>query len=290
MTEGISGEGITLACSTLFFKDKPLIEALIGISQTGISLIEIMWESGHGKSPLWENSASELVRVLERLGLRVNSIHAPYTVSSEGHDSNRQRQAWQSAVTEAVTAAAQVGADYIVLHPNVFGEIVPDPFRLTALRKSIGIYRNICEEAMRIGVRVAIENVASKPVRRPGFFIDEIMQILDAVGTENAGICFDISHSVANGHDPVGELGRLDSRTLYALHCSDNRFELKRDCHLIPGEGNIDWQALIDRLHEMGFRGPMVLELTREEKAPDAIHRAADFLSAFPSILPIRRM
>ena len=53
-----------------------------------------------------------------------------------------------------------------------------------------------------------------------------------------------------------------------SLHIQDN--DGTGDGHLIPGDGNIDWDAFVDALHAVGYLGDCVMEAHHQSLvAPD---------------------
>ena len=54
---------------------------------------------------------------------------------------------------------------------------------------------------------------------------------------------------------------------LYAVHIHDNNGDA--DSHRIPGEGNIDWNCVMDMLAGSAYEGPLLLELVCNEKNED---------------------
>ena len=71
------------------------------------------------------------------------------------------------------------------------------------------------------------------------------------------GWCFDTGHANCFGIRP--EILAECAVVPQSLHMQDNQGD-GWDAHLIPGEGTIDWDALIRTLREIGYAGDCVLE------------------------------
>jgi sugar phosphate isomerase/epimerase len=92
---------------------------------------------------------------------------------------------------------------------------------------------------------------------------ERIAEFKTAAQIANIGICYDTGH---------GEMeGSAD-----AIHLNDSKGD--NDDHLWPFEGKRDWPALIERLVQTSFNGPLVLEASddRFERATSAQSRLRD--------------
>lgn len=86
-------------------------------------------------------------------------------------------------------------------------------------------------------------------------------------GENRIGICLDVGHANVQGRDlqdSIRQLGKL----LIATHISDNRGIY--DEHLIPGEGNIDWQKVIDSLKGIEYSHNFTFEIAPVDELNEA--------------------
>ena len=64
-----------------------------------------------------------------------------------------------------------------------------------------------------------------------------------------------------------------DLYTAESMHIQDNHG--KRDEHLLPGDGTIDWKAFLNILNNIGYQGDLVLEAHHQtQDAPDEERKA----------------
>ena len=63
---------------------------------------------------------------------------------------------------------------------------------------------------------------------------------------DHVGICFDVGHSNANVPDPVEEI-RAAGENIFCVHIQDNDGK-GEDQHLVPGEGTVNWPAVLAAL------------------------------------------
>ncbi len=123
-------------------------------------------------------------------------------------------------------------------------------------------------------VTVLLETMAGKGSEIGGKF-EELRAILDAVGSEDVGVCLDTCHVYDGGYDIVhdldGVLAEFDRvvgiRRLKALHLNDskNPFASHKDRHACLGEGSLGldtFRAIVN--HPLLRDKPMILETPNE--------------------------
>ena len=123
-------------------------------------------------------------------------------------------------------------------------------------------------------VTVLLETMAGKGSEIGGKF-EEIRAILDAVGSDNVGVCLDSCHVYDGGYDIVGDLDGVLAEfdrcigldRLKALHLNDskNPFSSHKDRHELLGEGSLGLETFRAMVQHPKLRGlPMILETPNE--------------------------
>lgn len=123
-------------------------------------------------------------------------------------------------------------------------------------------------------VTVLLETMAGKGSEIGGTF-RELRSIIDAVGSENLGVCLDTCHVFDGGYDIVSDLdGVLDEfdriiglDRLRALHLNDskNPFGSHKDRHACLGEGSLGLETFRAIVNHPKLKGkPMILETPNE--------------------------
>ena len=123
-------------------------------------------------------------------------------------------------------------------------------------------------------VTVLLETMAGKGSEIGGRF-EELKAIIDAVGSENLGVCLDTCHVYDGGYDIVRDLdgvlaefdGVIGLDKLKALHLNDSKniFGSHKDRHECLGEGNLGletFRAIVN--HPLLKDKPMILETPNE--------------------------
>jgi sugar phosphate isomerase/epimerase len=72
------------------------------------------------------------------------------------------------------------------------------------------------------------------------------------------GICLDTGHAHL-GEDLPAVVHKLSGH-LWMVHASDNHRQY--DDHLPPGDGKINWAALLSHLNDLRFNGTFIMEIS----------------------------
>ena len=98
-----------------------------------------------------------------------------------------------------------------------------------------------------LNVKVAFENTKIK-----GY----LEYVLENIKDENVGICFDAGHYHVHFNDEFNFEFFKDR--IFAVHLHDN--DKSDDLHLLPYDGTINWQDVMNKLKENNYKGPITLE------------------------------
>lgn len=123
-------------------------------------------------------------------------------------------------------------------------------------------------------VTVLLETMAGKGSEIGGRF-EELKDILDAVGSENVGVCLDTCHVYDGGYDIVNDLDGVLAEfdrvigldRLHALHLNDskNPFASHKDRHECLGKGSLGLETFRQIVNHPHLKDkPMILETPNE--------------------------
>ena len=123
-------------------------------------------------------------------------------------------------------------------------------------------------------VTVLLESMAGKGSEVGGSF-EQLRQIIDAVGSDQVGVCLDSCHIWDGGYDIVnnldGVLAEFDRvvglHRLKAIHVNDSKNPLgaRKDRHACLGEGNLGLTTFEKIVNHPALAGlPMILETPNE--------------------------
>ena len=231
----------------------------------------------------WERTVERLADEAARLGVRVAQMHAPFNgnLFIRGHQPDEEYlKLFRVMSLRTVKAAAVLGAPWVVVHP-LTDTVNTEYDNEIQKRTNIEFYSFMLEAAKRVGVGLAFENMAEfnreRARRIYGASTDDLIDLVDTIGHDVAGVCWDFGHARELYGDQPRQLRKLGDR-LKATHVHDNKGE--RDSHLIPFVGgDIKWESIMPALREINYSGDFVLESHKYMMdMPDELRPAASRL------------
>jgi sugar phosphate isomerase/epimerase len=190
-------------------------------------------------------------------GLRL-TVHGPFDALEPGSPRERDRRHALAVHRRHLEAAAEVGAETYVVHPDYQGCAVPrDPKVADALRRT---FAELEEYQRELGVRIAVENMPGVGFSHFGAPGD-----LDLGGL---GLILDTGHAAICGtlHDFLRE----PHAELAHVHLHDNRGPADAgDPHLPLGRGVVDAGAVIRAARASG--ATVILEVLDEASVVESI-------------------
>lgn len=193
---------------------------------------------------------------IAELGMEAYSFHAPFAdrIDISALEADRRELALRE-IFRAVEAAAALEVHYFVIHPGPeHSHIPPQEERLRRMENTVAVLNRVARRCSELGIGCVLEN------KLPHLLFgntSDILWILDALDGVEAGACLDTGHAFLSGDLP-NLVRKLGSR-LRMIHAHDNRGGF--DDHLPPGDGTIDWPALLRELVGINFRGALLLEM-----------------------------
>jgi sugar phosphate isomerase/epimerase len=178
-----------------------------------------------------------------------------------GHPDGLERgQNWDAykEMVESIPRAKAIGADVM----RVVGSSLM--FRHEAHGPQIEALVKMFKEAIKIardnGIKMAVENHID-------FTSDEILQLLESVGSEYLGLNFDTGNFLRLLDDPIKGMEKL-APFVTATHVKDllpDKNARPTDWHFFAGvpvgKGLINNQALAELLHKANFKGFLAVEI-----------------------------
>ena len=211
--------------------------------------------------------AAKAVSLLQENGFGPLVAHGAYTMNLCTGDAEARMFAAEVLEDDLRRMAALPG-NFYNFHPGSHvgqGTEVGISYIADALRKAL---------RHDYPVKVLLETMAGKGSEIGGRF-EELRAILDAVGSEQVGVCLDTCHVYDGGYDIVGDLDGVLSEferiigldKLCALHLNDskNPFASHKDRHELLGEGSLGidtFRAIVN--HPVLKNKPMILETPNE--------------------------
>jgi sugar phosphate isomerase/epimerase len=244
-----------IGLSTGCFYQQSIFDCLEPIRESGFSMIEVCFSPAH----LDYHDASAVRRAAARidaLGMETYSFHAPFAHGLDiSSPDTAQRERALREILCAAEAAATLQVHYLVIHPGPeMSALPPRDERLVRMEHAIEVLNRVAARCHELGIECVLEN------KLPHLLFgktSDILWILDALDSLEVGVCLDTGHAALSG-DLENLLHKLAGH-LRMIHAHDNHGH--RDDHLPPGDGSIDWEALLRALSAASFRGALILEI-----------------------------
>jgi len=256
----------------LFHNERLTRDHLVHVAAHGFESVELFATRSHidYRDPA---AVGELAEWLSDTRLELHSVHAPVMDAMRGgewvgsysiaaSDETRRR----AAVAEsraALTIAATIPFRFLVVHVGT-----PGGKGTAADNHSVAARRSIeasVESAAAVGVRVALE-VIPNALSSASALVDFIEDGLEGL---DVGVCLDYGH--ANLMGDLAEAIETLSGHLWTTHVHDNRG--KRDEHLVPYGGSIDWDAAMMETQKIGYDGTLLFEVGAAGDPVDVLRR-----------------
>jgi sugar phosphate isomerase/epimerase len=258
----------------LFHEHRLSREHLVHIAAHGYDAIELFATRTHFDYHDVQ-AAVQLAEWLSDTRLELHSVHAPIVESlkegrwvgsfSNASGEESRRKAALAETEAALAIARQIPYRYLVVHlgmPSV-EKVPPGDNRRDAARRSL---EHIVELASQVDVRVAVE-VIPNPLSSADVLAHLIEEELDGV---DIGVCLDYGHAHLMGD--LGEAVETLSGHLWTTHVHDNNG--RRDEHLLPYAGTIDWDAAMMETQKVGYDGALMFEVADTGNPLDVLTRS----------------
>ena len=258
----------------LFHEERLTRDHLVHIAAHGFEAVELFATRAHFDYHD-DRAKTQLAEWLSDTRLELHSVHAPAfealrhgrwigALSNASSEETRRRAAIAEAAA-ALALARLVPFRFLVTHIGVptSEAISGADNQRNAARRSID---ELVALAAQVNVRVAIE-VIPNPLSGASDLLDLIEEDLDGL---DVGICLDYGHAHLMGD--LGEAIETVSGHLLTTHVHDNGG--RRDDHLVPFAGTIEWEAAMMSTQKIGYDGIFMLEVGDTGDPVDVLRRS----------------
>lgn len=193
------------------------------------------------------------------------SLHLPFYPFDVLNISSLNRSLQRATIarlSEIIKRGAAVGIQKFIVHPS--GEPIADEEREERLMTAQESLYTLADVAAKGNGILAVENL---PRTCLGKNAAEIIRLTEI--DPRLGVCFDTNHLL--GEEAVSFIHRLGPK-IVSTHISDYDFVDER--HWLPGEGRLNWTAIVQALSAIDYRGVWMYELGFQ--APKTITRSRD--------------
>jgi sugar phosphate isomerase/epimerase len=270
---------LRLAFSSNAYLDVPVESAIERIAAAGYSGIELLADVPHAWPAGLLGVQKQAIRTaLDRHGLAISNINAfmmnaiadprqPYWHPGWTDPDRHYRAIRREHTKRALRLAADLGAGSISTEPG--GELAAGQSREEATTIFYDEIMPCLDLAADCGVTLLIEP-------EPGLLIERFGQYLEFAERVNhpaLGLNFDVGHAYCVGEDPAEWVPRMKAHTRH-YHVEDIA-ATRVHHHLVPGEGAIDFDAVLRAIAEHSPGIWVTVELYPYRDRPDEAAVAA---------------
>jgi deoxyribonuclease-4 len=192
-----------------------------------------------------EEAAQEFRDRFEKSSVEVAFSHSIYLLNlASPEDANAKRSI--NSLTTEVKRCTQLGLRFTVLHPGAAMDQTED----VAIKRIAEGLKQVLADTPDSPVKIALENTAGQGTAI-GHRFEHLRDIMELVGSDRIGMCFDTCHAFAAGYDirtqsafedVMAELDQVVGlQHLDGLHLNDSKNDLgtRKDRHEHIGKGFI---------------------------------------------------
>ena len=228
--------------------------------EIGFDGVELCMGVNYREHPLWQEGGIDKVNSLaDAAGIEVSSLSpGGFTAYSFMHPTDSTRSEGIAKLQYLAETCPKLGARVILV--PFFGNGQIQDAHITASRFLDGL-KAAAETAEKQGVFLALESTLSA---------EQHLQIIDGVGSSAVGVYYDMGNATGFGYDAPSEIRELGS-AVTQMHIKDTGGN-----H--AGEGDVDFLAVFDAVHAIGYDSWFVLETPGKDNPVASAERNLDFV------------
>lgn len=221
-------------------------ELFAAYAAAGIDVMEI----SPGMDAYASLNYEEMAALSRKYGVEIRSFHLPF-MPFDKIDISRPELAEASIayLSELMERATSIGIKIFVTHPS--GEPIGEderPARMACAKASLA---RLAAIARSRGAVIAVEDLPRTCLGRSADDVEELISV-----DPDLRVCFDTNHLLTG--DPIEFIHRLGHKFI-TTHVSD--YDRVNERHWLPGEGVVDWAAILAALKDVGYTGPWLYEI-----------------------------
>ena len=253
MTVDLSTQRVPALNTYGYIWSHPVETFIDTFSKAGYSQFELMVQPGHLDNVLSSKQVETVRAMLASGEVTACSLNMP-TLDTNMISAFPEMRAYTISVLKRnIILAAHLRIPAVVTGPGRLNPLSPAPLQL--VRDWLDqAFDSICPVARENGVTLAVENLpmAALPLA------EDILQFVTRRNDPCLGICYDVANAHYAGEDPADGLRTLAGR-LSLVHFSDTTRQAWR--HDAVGQGDVKFGRAREALDEIGYSGPLVLEI-----------------------------
>ncbi len=226
--------------------------------EIGIGAIDMSFESLSKFDDSWQAVLFTVARMAREKGIELPLCHLSFYMPNPKDASLMAR--YTRELYRGIDAAALMGIGLAVVHPIAYysrecsyGDWV---------RANMAFLTPVVEYARKKGIKICIENMPSEREAPDNHLYGSCALNISSLAEKlGAGICWDVGHANISGYKQSEQMKILDGK-IDVLHIHDNGGKGKKDAHLLPFDGTLDWEDVAFGMRCCSFEGILDVEVT----------------------------
>ncbi len=195
-------------------------------------------------------------KTADQVGLEIETAHLPFGGANRLWEEGDAGEDYLQSLCDKISGCQRIGVDKAIVHVTI-ATVAPPVSEIGKER-----FMRLCDHAQKCGVQLAFENLEPHP---------HLQVIMDLI-PDFHGFCWDCGHNLC--YTPTVDMMSLYGERLICTHIHDNcgitrpgDIHYRDDLHLLPFDGNLDWEWVAEKFRNANFEGPLTLELGLKGKA-----------------------
>lgn len=213
------------------------VEALALAKKIGLDGVQVSLGSVENNMHLRQPEVQQAYKEAARKhGVQVSSL-AIGELNNVPYKSEPETEEW---VSDSIDVAQAMGCKVILLAFFSKGDLKGDEAGQQEVMRRL---KKVAPKAEKAGVILGIESWLSA---------DEHLKMIDAIGSENVRVYYDVANSHKMGYDIYEEMTRLGKEYICEVHAKENGYLL--------GQGKVDFERVKNILDDMSYDGWVIIE------------------------------
>ena len=192
----------------------------------------------------WKENLEEIARIIRQAGLTIETIHLPFSLANSLWEETEEGKAYYEQIKTGIMMASKLEIKTVIVH-TIRG-LTPPSISFVGLTRM----QELVQLASEKQIYIALENI------RMHEYIDYFYRNIKSPWLR---FCFDAGHANCFSKDIDDFAWHTYGDKLICVHLHDNNGQ--SDQHVMPFQGNINWEKLMHELKENHYPGPLTLEI-----------------------------
>jgi len=185
----------------------------------------------------------EVIECFQKNGIICETLHAPFDKINDMWKPGEDGEKMLARLTDAVDKCHKYNIPTVIIH-------ISSGRPMTEITEyGIERYDRLMEYAGERNVKIAYENIR---------YMENVEFLMNR--HKDAGFCWDNGHESC--YTPGVPFMPSFGKRVIALHIHDNSGETDVDNHVLPFDGNIDFEEVAKHIADSGYNGSIMLEVS----------------------------